>query len=292
MVRRKQSSNVHSSKPGQPLPLAQTGTPTGPIYDEVSSPARSSPAGKSIRRPGRPSGIKSSLRLATASRKRAHSDVDSDSQDEGAGPKRSHYFSDEDNTIEDEAQLGSSDDEPATSSSGKPIKIFLRADNIPTTIPRGPDGTWVCEEDDCGYVVRGGDIQDCHERIRQHFNEHERQMNRVSLAMTEGSRGHLPVKYVYFRPFLILVELNKPSVLPAPKSPAPEQEVMDEAETAASTPTLTNSPVRVHIYQAQTPISSPKAHVPVHTPNFRSMMDEFRRRPHPVSDNIDRLTFE
>jgi hypothetical protein len=196
LVRRKQSSNAHPGKLAQPSPLAQIGTPTGAVNEEFSSPARSSPAGKSIRRPGRPSGVKSSLRLAAASRKRAHSDVDSDSQDEGAEPKRSHYFSDEDNAIENEGQLGSSEDEPAPSSPKELVKIFLRADNIPTTVPRGPHETWVCEEEDCGYIVRGGDIQGCRERIRQHFNEHERQMNRVSLAMTEGSRGHLPVNHL------------------------------------------------------------------------------------------------
>ncbi|RGP77764.1 hypothetical protein FLONG3_4153 [Fusarium longipes] len=294
MVRRKQMNNAHSSKPDQPSPLIQTAGPMGPADDELPNPARSSPAGKSVRRPGQPSGVKSSLRLVTAPRKRAHSDVDGDSQDERAGPKRSHYFSDKDDAIENEGQLddSSDDDEPASSSSGEPIKIFLRADNIPTTVPRGPDETWVCEEDDCGYVVRGGDIQGCYERIRQHFNEHERQMNRVSLAMAEGSRGHLPVKYVYFRPFLILVELNKPPALPAPQTPTPGQEAADEADTVTSTPTLNNSPVKVHLYQAQSPILSPKAPVPVATPNFRSMVDEFRRRPHPVSDNIDRLTFE
>jgi hypothetical protein len=196
LIRRKQSSNALSSKLAQPSPLAQIGTPTGPFNEEFSSPARSSPAGKSIRRPGRPSGVKSSLRLTATSRKRAHSDVDIDSQDEGAEPKRSHYFSDENDAIENEGQLGSSEDEPTPGSSEELVKIFLRADNIPTTIPRGPNETWVCEEDNCGYVVRGGDLRDCRERIRQHFNEHERQMNRVSLAMTEGSRGHLPVNHL------------------------------------------------------------------------------------------------
>lgn len=290
MVRRKQSSNAHFSKlAAHSGPSAPNGVPAGPAYEDFPSPAHSSPAGKSIRRPGRPSGIKSSLRLATASKKRAHSDVDSDSEDEGTGPKRSHYFSDEDDAMENDGQVGSSEDEPAHSTSEEPIKIFLRADNIPTTAPRGPDETWVCEEDDCGYIVRGGDVKDCRERIRRHFNEHERQMNRVNLAMTEGSRGDLPVKYVYFRPFLILVEFNK---FPDPESPTPSPDAVDEVNTAASTPTLTNSPVRVHIYESRTSLSPSKASRPVTTPNFKAMMDGFRRRPHPVSDNIDRLTFE
>ncbi|KAM0558603.1 hypothetical protein ACHAPJ_004801 [Fusarium lateritium] len=253
LVRRKQSSNANSSKPTQPTPVVQVGAARSNLDDEFSSPARSSPAGKSIRRPGRPSGVKSSLRLATASKKRAHSDVDSDSEEEISGPKRSHYFSDEDDAMENGGRLSSSDDEASRETSQEPIKIILRADRIPTTVPRGPDETWVCEEEDCGYVVRGGDVGDCRKRIRSHFHEHEEQMDRVNLAMTEGTRGHLPVKYAYFPPFLILVELHNPS---APTAPA----VVDGVDTAASTPTLANSPVPVMIthYQPQTPTPSPR----------------------------------
>ncbi|KAF4965897.1 hypothetical protein FSARC_6367 [Fusarium sarcochroum] len=253
LVRRKQSSNANSSKTTQPTPVVQVGAARSNLDDDFSSPARSSPAGKSIRRPGRPSGVKSSLRLATASKKRAHSDVDSDSEEEASGPKRSHYFSDEDDAMENGGRLSSSNDEASRETSQEPIKIILRADKIPTTVPRGPDETWVCEEEDCGYVVRGGDVRDCRKRIRSHFHEHEQQMDRVNLAMTEGTRGHLPVKYAYFPPFLILVELHNPV---PPTTPA----VVDDAGTAASTPTLANSPVPAIItrYQPQTPTPSPR----------------------------------
>ncbi|KAI1026294.1 hypothetical protein LB504_011315 [Fusarium proliferatum] len=283
-VKRRQPSNKNN--PSKTAPPSQARA-TSRNHDEgPSTPLRSSPAGKSLMRPGRPSGIKSSLRLATTSRKRPHSEVDSDSEDEGSEPKRSHYFSGEEETMGNTSHMSLSEDEDAQETSEGPVKIYLRADNIPTTVPRGPGETWVCEEEDCGYVVRGGDIQNCRDRIRRHFNEHEQQMDRVNLARTEATRGHLPVKYAYFPPFLIVVELHPPCITQQRQSPP-----IDQVATAASTPTLANSPVAPSL-QPRTPESSPtKTPVLASRHNFRSIIDGFRRRAHPVSDNIDKLTF-
>ncbi|KAF5023972.1 hypothetical protein F66182_3976 [Fusarium sp. NRRL 66182] len=279
LVRRKATNNANASRI-RSTPSAQVGTSTSNLDDKFSSPARSSPAGKTVRRPGRPSGVKSSLRLATSSKKRPHSDVDSDSEAEETRPKRSHYFSGEDEAMENDGRPSSSEDEAARETSDEPINIILRADKIPTTVPRGPDQTWVCEEEDCGYIVRGGDARDCRDRIRSHFHEHEQQMDRVNLAMTEGTRGHLPVKYAYFPPFLILVKLNDSY---APRTSA----VADDAGTAASTPTLVGSPVKTSRHHPQAPTSSPSKAPSVIRRDFRSMVHGFRRRPHPVSDSID-----
>ncbi|EWZ45378.1 uncharacterized protein FOBCDRAFT_198962 [Fusarium oxysporum Fo47] len=283
VIRRKPSSNNNPSKPAPP---SQAGAASRNLDEGFSTPPRSSPAGKSLMRPGRPSGIKSSLRLATTSKKRPHSEVDSDSEDEGSELKRSHYFSGEEETMGNTSHMSLSEDEDAQETSEGPVKIFLRADNIPTTVPRGPGETWVCEEEDCGYVVRGGDIQNCRDRIRRHFNEHEQQMDRVNLARTEATRGHLPVKYAYFPPFLILVELHPPCITQQWQSPP-----VDQVATAASTPTLANSPVAPSL-QPRTPESSPTKTPALATRRgFRSIVDGFRRRAHPVSDNIDKLTF-
>ncbi|KAF4998516.1 hypothetical protein FGRMN_3135 [Fusarium graminum] len=265
-----------SNKPSRPAPIIPAEVAPMNLDDDFPSPSRSSPAGKSLRRPGRPSGVKSSLRLSTASKKRAHSDVDSESEDEETEPKKSHYFSGDDDIMENDGHQSSSEDEASHRTPGEPIKIFLRADNIPTTVPRGPDETWVCEEEDCGYVVRGGDVRDCRDRIRSHFNKHEQQMDRVNLAMTEGSRGHLPVKYVYFPPFLIIVELHTPHAPAAP--PGTPFLVGEEAGTAASTPTMANSPVASHTFQPRTPTPSPrKAPVPVTRQDFSHLMDKLKK---------------
>ncbi|EEU44331.1 uncharacterized protein NECHADRAFT_49001 [Fusarium vanettenii 77-13-4] len=188
-------SRPRPSKATQPLSEAQ-GVVTSGLEDDLSSTPRSSPAGKSLRRPGRPSGKKSSLRLTTGSKKRLHSDVDSESEDDESRPKRSHYFSDGDEDMEVDAQASSSEDEVPRDGSQEPIKIVIRADKIPSATPHGPNETWVCEEEDCGYVVRGGDVQECQQRIQRHFEQHENQMDRVSLAVTEGTRGHLPINHL------------------------------------------------------------------------------------------------
>ncbi|KAM5342530.1 hypothetical protein ACJ41O_013496 [Fusarium nematophilum] len=190
-------SRPRPSKATEPTSMGQVEVPTSSLDDDISSTARSSPAGKSLRRPGRPSGKKSGLRLATGSKKRPHSDVDSDSDDEESGPKRSHYFSDGDETMEDEeAQTSSPELEAPRETSQEPIKVVIRADKIPSTVPHGPNETWVCEEEDCGYVVRGGDAEECQDRIKRHFKEHESQVERVNLAMTESTRGHLPINHL------------------------------------------------------------------------------------------------
>ncbi|KAF4958241.1 hypothetical protein FGADI_2613 [Fusarium gaditjirri] len=261
-----------NKNPSKPTPSSQAGPASRNLDEGFSTPPHSSPAGKSFMRPGRPSGIKSSLRLATTSKKRPHSEVDSDSEDEGSEPKRSHYFTGEEETMGNTSHMSLSEDEDAQETSEGPVKIFLRADNIPTTVPRGPGETWVCEEEDCGYVVRGGDIQNCRDRIRRHFNEHEQQMDRVNLARTEATRGHLPVKYAYFPPFLILVELHPSRITQQRQSPP-----VDQVATAASTPTLANSPVAPSL-QPRTPESSPTKTPALATRrDFSHLMDKLKK---------------
>lgn len=284
-------SRPRPSKATQPLPEAH-GVVTSGLEDYISSTTQSSPAGKSLRRPGRPSGKKSSLRLTTGAKKRLHSDIDSESEDDESRPKRSHFFSDGDDDMEVEAQASSSEDEVPRESSQEPIKIVIRADKIPSTVPHGPNETWVCEEEDCGYVVRGGDVQECQQRIQRHFQEHESQLDRVSLAMTESTRGHLPIKYAYFPPFLILVEFPPPS--PTTNTPATTTTTTTTATSSSTFTTTTTSAIITH-YQPQPPSSSPnnppESTVPT-TGNFKSLVSRFRRRPHPVSDKIARLTLQ
>ncbi|KAG6084630.1 hypothetical protein E4U15_001543 [Claviceps sp. LM218 group G6] len=77
-------------------------------------------------------------------------------------------------------------------------RLVIRAERIPNMTPRGPDDTWTCDQEGCDYFVRGSSEQDSHDRIQQHFRVHEQQLSRMQLAMKEGARGHIPVKYVFF----------------------------------------------------------------------------------------------
>ncbi|KAG5969477.1 hypothetical protein E4U56_008304 [Claviceps arundinis] len=77
-------------------------------------------------------------------------------------------------------------------------RLVIRAEKIPNMTPRGPDDTWTCDQEGCDYFVRGSSEQDSHDRIQQHLRVHEQQLSRMQLAMKEGARGHIPVKYVSF----------------------------------------------------------------------------------------------
>ena len=208
------------------------------------------------KRPGRRPGIKSSLRLATTSKKRPFSEVESDSESDDLQPKKSHYFANGEDTLDGAVNISS--DENEEEDDAEPIEIIIRADKMPSTVPHGPDGTWVCDQEDCDYVVRGGDATECQERIRDHFEEHNAQMQRVNLALTE-SRGHLPIKYAYFPPFLILVELH-PNGSPSQKPPHSPKDRTGLSKSAKS--------------------------------NFSTLVNQFKRRPHPVSDRIGKLTLQ
>lgn len=263
--------------PEQPPAVQFGGVASQGLDDDVSSTnsGPSSRAGKGPRE--RRSGKKSNLRLATRSKKRLHSELDYDSESEESGPKKSHYFDEMDAA----GNTSAPEDEDAHLSDQEPIKILIRADKIPSTVPHGPHGTWTCEEEDCGYVVRGGDEEECQQRIRDHFKVHEQQAKMVSLAMSE-SRGQLPIKYAYFPPFLILVELHSPP-------PPPSTAILIPTATTTITTAVTKPPSVQDTLSSKLTSHPPNSTVSTRR-SFRSLVGQFRRPPRPVSDRIGKLT--
>ncbi|KAK0758504.1 hypothetical protein N5P37_008902, partial [Trichoderma harzianum] len=165
--------------------------------------------GKSLKRPGRRPIKTSGLRTGTASKKRTHAEIGDESEpdSEASGIKRSHYFSDKDEeeeegdtSMQDLTELNTprkaGPSVQSQSDDVEPIQIVIRTEKIPSTVPKGPDDTWTCEEDGCAYVVRGGDAQGCQTRIQKHFEEHQEQNKRLNLAVTESSRGHMPINHL------------------------------------------------------------------------------------------------
>ncbi|KAF4585738.1 defective in methylation-7 protein [Ophiocordyceps camponoti-floridani] len=179
------------------------------IEAEIISDATASRRGKTIKRHGRRK--KSYLRPVAANKKRPHSQVDGDSDSDGLEPapgtRTSHYISDnaddeydddvmEDAPASDDAQdNNANDDNNVQHTTVEPIALVVRADKIPDATPRGPDSTWVCDQDGCDYMVRASDDAEGRERIQAHFSEHAQQLERVSLAVTE-SRGHMPINHL------------------------------------------------------------------------------------------------
>lgn len=191
----------------------------------AATPNRS---GKTPVRNGRPTPKAAGLRPFLSGKKRTRK-LDSDNEemadDEDLPRKRttktSAFFSDEeikeqvdDTTSEDGETDNESDNlEPLT-------RLAIRAEKMPTTYPVGPNNTWTCAEAGCEYVVRAADEEEGQEFIRKHFEAHEqaaddeakeRQLSQINLAMQEGARGHMPIEYALFPPFLILVHYSPPS---------------------------------------------------------------------------------
>ncbi|KAM4056177.1 defective in methylation-7 protein [Hirsutella rhossiliensis] len=199
MVRQSKKDIQPSPATVAPVTTRGRGGPDGAGSADVAAAGR----GKSLKREGRRTGRKSFLRPAVTNKKRPHSQLESDSEAEAEAPGlgNSHYFSDGDDAMEDAPDVETPQDGD-TPDSGRPalhqetpIKIVIRAEKIPSTTPQGPDNTWTCDQEGCGYIVRGGDDEECQARIREHFDDHEQQLERVSLAVTE-SRGHLPINHL------------------------------------------------------------------------------------------------
>ncbi|KAL5094274.1 hypothetical protein Trisim1_008371 [Trichoderma cf. simile WF8] len=196
----------------KPAPTAPTAVdPESSSHEASAASHNDAPRhiGKSLKRPGRRPIKTSGLRTGTASKKRTHAEIGDESEpdSEASGIKRSHYFSDKDEeeeegdtSMQDLTELNTprkaGPSVQSQSDDVEPIQIVIRTEKIPSTVPKGPDDTWTCEEDGCAYVVRGGDAQGCQTRIQKHFEEHQEQNKRLNLAVTESTRGHMPINHL------------------------------------------------------------------------------------------------
>ncbi|PON30123.1 hypothetical protein TGAM01_v200563 [Trichoderma gamsii] len=303
LVRRDKTQR--SSK--QPVPSAVEGESSPRETDD--SPR---PIGKTVKRPGRRPGKTSSLRTVASSKKRTFAEIGDDSEpdSESSGLKRSHYFSDREEEQEEDVSMQEStvahiprdavQAAPLRPENLEPIQIVIRTEKIPSTVPRGPGDAWTCDQDDCTYVVRGGDADGCQARIQKHFEEHQEQTKRLNLAVTESSRGHMPIKYAYFPPFLILVEFPPPT--DTAKTAAPNVDPRPDSLNSLP-PSLSSSSINTtHSSHSSNPTTIEAFPSPSPPPNgipdlsgsakesFRQLVDTFRRRPQPVSDRIASLT--
>ncbi|KAK4148076.1 uncharacterized protein C8A04DRAFT_8602 [Dichotomopilus funicola] len=158
------------------------------------------------------SGKGATLRLATSSKKRPRSEVDDQSIGSQRGRKSTkvnHSFEDEEFEEDTSDEDVSAVDQETAVGSQPPlpegvVRVVVHAERVPTSSPKGADGTWTCEQEGCTYVVRSADEHDSQEVIQAHFRDHEAQADKINLAVKE-SRGHMPIKYAYFPPILLVV---------------------------------------------------------------------------------------
>ncbi|KAM0335779.1 hypothetical protein ACHAQA_000829 [Verticillium albo-atrum] len=177
-------------------------TTTGTAADQQRKPIGKSPSTSHNfetppRKRGRPSGKMSGLR---PSFKHILSDDESGDSRAAKLAKRSHIMNEED---EDSDSADEEEDEDLPEDAPPPVKVVIRTEALPDTTPKGPHGTWVCDqEDDCDFVERNPGDNDGRERIQQHIKEahyeqHDEQLDNImSLAKLEGGKGHLPVDHL------------------------------------------------------------------------------------------------
>jgi len=169
------------------------------------------------KRPGRKSGKAATLRLASSfSKKRLASDLLDDDSATGGGSRRgrksmktSHHH-DDDSADDDDSDESSdaesplneaADDDDSLAAGGlstspkDAVRLVVTSERIPGTSPSGPEGTWTCEQDGCGFVVRDAESQPGQDSIQEHFSYHEAQAEKINLALKE-SRGHLPINHL------------------------------------------------------------------------------------------------
>ncbi|KAI1098957.1 hypothetical protein F4804DRAFT_323410 [Jackrogersella minutella] len=166
---------------------------------------------------GRPSGKVAGLRPSIGSKKRLRQEasLEEDEMDlDGDNvlhktSKRSRYFDDDDQD-EDANDTASSlsDDEEADNKNALLTRVVIRAEKLPSTIPKGPNQMWTCEEPDCGYIVRAADEEDGQALISQHFEAHEKdardeaeqnalnQASLVDIAVQESQKRHIPINHL------------------------------------------------------------------------------------------------
>ncbi|KAF3811126.1 hypothetical protein GCG54_00001440 [Colletotrichum gloeosporioides] len=157
------------------------------------------------KRAGRPAGKMSALRLVGSKGSKRRFDSTEDTPDTvsrgSKAAKTSHTYDSEENSMEAASSSGDSDNESEVDTAESPaaLKVVVRAEILPTTDAKGPNGTWVCDEEDCGFVVRNPDQDEGRERIQDHIQEaHYKDENRdarIDLAVTEGVKNHLPIEY-------------------------------------------------------------------------------------------------
>lgn len=176
----------------------------------VRTPSPSTP--RMGKRPGRPVGSKSSLRPIKSTKKRSRTFDEDDTQDESVSKKLQFPFDEDgDETMGEpgnqsavaeeldtilhagDSSDSSSAEEDDLDDENKPTRLSILAEKLPDPMPTGYQGTWVCDQQDCDFIARGGDDDELESRISAHLEEHEQLVDRMQLAVAE-SRGLLPIK--------------------------------------------------------------------------------------------------
>ncbi|KAI1113696.1 hypothetical protein F5Y14DRAFT_416987 [Nemania sp. NC0429] len=197
---------------------AARGSHAEKIVNEASQPEVREYAAKQTPR-NRQSGKAAGLRPSTGGKKRLRYEADfEDSMDIDEDGllkkkyKRTRSLMEDDDEDEDSGSISEDGIDSSrginlfAKNDGIPMaQLVIRAEKLPSAQPQGPNQTWVCDEPDCGYVVRAADEARGQKLISSHYEEHDKEaqdvaqevaLNRVNLAVQEGTRGRMPINHL------------------------------------------------------------------------------------------------
>ncbi|KAK3685557.1 hypothetical protein B0T22DRAFT_465976 [Podospora appendiculata] len=190
---------TNAGRPSKPPASATPATYTE--RDESEDDTRQPPVG--TRRSGKGAG----LRPQASSKKRYMSEMDDSALSDGRRGRKSMKFmqtsdSEEDDDDASDAASPQAQEDVIDDILGDRIpapkdavRIVVHAERIPTMSPAGPNGTWVCGQEGCNFVVRSAEEPAGQDLIQHHFKDHEAQAEKINLAMKE-SRGQLPINHL------------------------------------------------------------------------------------------------
>lgn len=128
-----------------------------------------------------------------------------DDSDDGRPPKIARTSSSDDSDDEEGIDLGSDAASASIPYSNthipvpvipkETVRVVVRSEKLPSMSPVGINGTWKCQEEECSFIVRAAHTAEGQETISEHFKEHTTRADKINLALSEGTRGHLPIKY-------------------------------------------------------------------------------------------------
>lgn len=73
-------------------------------------------------------------------------------------------------------------------------ELELLTEELPSMVPQGPKGLWVCKRDGCEFEVPGADKPKGRAKIQAHFLEHADEIEARERLVIQEFRPHLPIE--------------------------------------------------------------------------------------------------
>ncbi|KAI9734471.1 MAG: hypothetical protein M1818_006860 [Claussenomyces sp. TS43310] len=106
----------------------------------------------------------------------------------------SSSLSDEETNVDDNSYNDDRDTNKATDNVPEAkMMLELAEEELPSAIPQGPGGLWLCQREGCEYEVPNADKPKGRAKVQAHFLEHADEIEAREQLVLQESRPHLPI---------------------------------------------------------------------------------------------------